>query len=131
MKNNRTCSKKYPRRFNSETRTARDGYPEYRRRSVEEGGHTAKIVRKNGETMEMDNSWVVPYCPLLSKTFNAHINVEWCNSIKSIKYVCKYINKGSDSAMFALLKEATMDEIRQFECGRYINSNEGVWRFLK
>ena len=35
---------------------------------------------------EIDNGWIVPYCPLLSKTFNAHINVEYCNSVKAIKY---------------------------------------------
>ncbi|GBP03652.1 hypothetical protein EVAR_91879_1 [Eumeta japonica] len=31
---------------------------------------------------------VVPYSPLLSKTYNAHINVEFCSSVKSIKYIC-------------------------------------------
>ena len=32
--------------------------------------------------------------------FKAHINVKFCHSIKSIKYVVKYINKGSDYATF-------------------------------
>ena len=50
----------------------------------------------------IDNRWVVPYCPLLSKIFKAHINVEFFNSVKSIKYICKYINKGSDMSMVAL-----------------------------
>jgi hypothetical protein len=28
--------------------------------------------------------------------FNAHINVDFCCSVKYIKYICKYVNKGSD-----------------------------------
>jgi hypothetical protein len=43
--------------------------------------------------MELDNRWVVPYNPVLSRTFNAHINIEYCNSVKSIKYICKYVNR--------------------------------------
>ena len=79
---------------------------------------------------EIDNRWIVPYCPLLAKTFNAHINVEFCNSVKSIKYVCKYVNKGSDAAMFALQETNIHDEITQYEIGRYISSNEAFWRIF-
>ena len=39
--------------------------------------------------MNAGNEWIVPYSPLLCKIFNAHINVKWCNSVKSIKYVCQ------------------------------------------
>lgn len=54
--------------------------------------------------------------------------MEICNSIKSIKYICKYINKGTDQAAFAL--ENNIDEIKMHESGRYINSTEAVWRIL-
>ena len=37
-------------------------------------------------------SMVVPHSPLLTKTFNAHINFEVCNSVKSIKYICMYLH---------------------------------------
>uniref|UniRef100_A0A8D9BUG3 Helitron helicase-like domain-containing protein n=1 Tax=Cacopsylla melanoneura TaxID=428564 RepID=A0A8D9BUG3_9HEMI len=92
------CSKKFPRSFVSETQTGEDGYPTYRRRSPEEGGEKFALKLKSGTMCEIDNRWVVPYCPLLSRIFNAHINVEYCHSVKSIKYVCKYVNKGSDQA---------------------------------
>ena len=73
----------------------------------------------------------MPYCPLLSRIFEAHINVEYCNSVKSIKYICKYVNKGSDQAMFDFRKDGTaIDEIERYQLGRYIISNEAVWRIL-
>ena len=125
------CTKQYPRLLVSNTITGNDGYPQYRRRSTEDGGKTAIIKKRNGTTIEVDNQWVVPYSPLLSKTFNAHINVEYCNSVKAIKYICKYVNKGSDMAVFGLQPEIKdFDEIVQYQAGRYISSNEAVWRIL-
>ena len=118
------CSKKYPKEFILHTQFGKDGYPSYRRRKPEDGGKQAKVG-----IQEVDNRWIVPYCPLLSKTFNAHINVEFCNSVKSIKYVCKYINKGSDAATFAI-QDNTNDEVTQYQVGRYISSNEAFWRIF-
>ena len=43
-----------------------------------------------------------PYNPFLLRPFNSHINGEICSSIKSIKYVVKYITKGLDLAVFHL-----------------------------
>lgn len=57
---------------------------------------------KNGNVV-VEKSWIVPYSPLLSKTFKTHCNVEYCNSIKSIKYVSKYVTKGSDMAVFGIV----------------------------
>jgi hypothetical protein len=84
------CSKRYPRDL-AETKTGDDGYPLYRRRSSEDGGFTAIIKLRNGTEVVVNNSWVIPHCPLLSKMLSktAHINVEFCNSVKAIKYICK------------------------------------------
>ena len=124
------CTKRYPRQFVQDTQTGRDGYPLYRRRNPQQGGFT---VTKG--QVEYDNRWVVPYCPLLSRIFNAHINVEYCNSVKAIKYICKYINKGSDQAVFALQRAGvsvdTLDEVTCYQLGRYISSNEAVWRIFE
>ncbi|GBN20200.1 hypothetical protein AVEN_149932-1, partial [Araneus ventricosus] len=128
MKDGR-CSKKYPRQLIKETQTGDDGYPKYRRRSPEDGGCTAKISFR-GKEIEMDNKWVVPYSPLLSKMFHAHMNVEYCKSVKSIKYICKYIHKGSDMAVFGIKKANERDEVSNYQLGRYISSNEAVWRVL-
>ena len=124
------CTKGFPKKFLLETQTGQDGYPLYRRRKPQDGGQTATI-KLNGTNIQIDNSWIVPYNPLLSKTFQAHINVESCNSVKSIKYVCKYINKGSDMAVFGMEKEGEhQDEIKNFQMGRYISTNEAAWRIF-
>ena len=57
--------------------------------------------------MEIDNRRVAPYCPLLSRILQDHINVEYCNLVKSIKYICKYVNKGSDQAALGMEKDGT------------------------
>lgn len=136
------CTKRFPRQMLQETQTGNDGYPLYRRRKPEDGGHTTTIEVNNVD-VDIDNRWIVPYTPLLSKTFKAHINVESCMSVKSIKYICKYVNKGSDMAVFGLSRQneanapnqpnapnIRIDEIDQFQMGRYISSNEAVWRIL-
>jgi len=77
--------------------------------------------------IEVDNRWIVPCNPVLSKMFQAHINVEWCHSVKSIKYV----NKGSGQAVYQLQNTAPiLDEVQSFVLGSYISSNEAVWRIL-
>lgn len=127
---NGKCSKRYPRAFVSDTIHGDDGYPLYRRRSTNNNGKSfIKIIRS--VPVEIDNRWVVPYTPLLSKTFKAHINVESCSSIKAIKYVCKYINKGSDMAVIGVVPvNDNNDEITQYQMGRYISTNEAIWRIL-
>ncbi|XP_044591373.1 uncharacterized protein LOC123269604 [Cotesia glomerata] len=116
------CTKRYPKAFLKETVTGDDGYPQYRRQSPADGGMKITL---NG--VEVDNRWVVPYNPVLSRTFKAHINVEYCNSVKSIKYICNYLNKGSDQAAFTV---EDFDEVKKYQAGRYISSSEAVWRIL-
>lgn len=122
------CSKRYPRALLAETITGEDGYPLYRRRSPEVTGRTITIKVKRNDVV-VDNSWIVPYSPILSKTFKAHCNVEYCNSVKSIKYICKYVNKGSDMAAFGVSAQDN-DEISRFQIGRYVSCNEAFWRIF-
>ena len=127
----RRCTKQYPRLLVPNTITDKDDYPKYRRRSTEDRGKTVIIKKHNGTTIEVDNQWVGFYSPLLSKTFNAYIDVEYSNSLKAIKYICKYVNKESDMAVFGLQSEISdIDEIVQYQTGRYISSNEAVWQIL-
>ncbi|UYV63072.1 hypothetical protein LAZ67_2003057 [Cordylochernes scorpioides] len=136
------CQKKYPRLLLAETQTDRDGYPLYRRRRPEEGGFSfVKRVRfftiENGvqvvrmTNVTIDNRFVVPYSSLLCRLFDAHINVESCALISAIKYICKYIYKGSDQSSFAVTGAQTeSNEVLEYQRGRYISSNKAVWRIL-
>ncbi|XP_075437913.1 LOW QUALITY PROTEIN: uncharacterized protein LOC142476424 [Ascaphus truei] len=124
------CTKKFPKPFIADTQSGDDGYPQYRRRAPTDGGYTATITIRNNKHIQVDNKWVVPYCPLLTKIYNAYINVEYCNSVKSIKYICKYVNKGSDMAIFGITNEHMRDEVTLYQLGRYISSNEAVWRIF-
>ena len=136
MKNG-SCSKKFPKEFVSETITGEDGYPKYKRRSTYEGGFSFKLKMKTGSNFDVDNRWVVPYSPLLLRLFKGHVNVESCHSVKAIKYICKYANKGSDWATIQFKekginvnKSNNNDEILSFQTGRYISSSEATWRIL-
>ncbi|GBN59693.1 hypothetical protein AVEN_26111-1 [Araneus ventricosus] len=94
----KNSTKRYPRKIICETQMADDGCPLYRRRKPEKRGYTTVTNLRIGNKyhkIEIHNPWVVLYSPILSKMFQAHTNVEYCNSLKSIKYFYKYIYKGS------------------------------------
>ena len=115
------CSKSYPKQFKADTQLRADSFPLYRRRSPEDGGQVATInMRVMGScvTQEIDNRWIVPYNKLLLRSLNCHCNVELCMSIKSIKYVLKYVHKGCDQATFALRSDQ-VDEISDFQNAHY------------
>lgn len=82
-----------------------DGYPLYRRR--QDGRTWTKRVA--GRDILMDNSWIVPYNPYLTRKYNAHINVEVCASLMAVKYIHKYIYKGDDRTTLQLQNDP--DEI--------------------
>jgi hypothetical protein len=76
----------------------------------------------------------MPYNPCLPRTFNYHINVEACGSIKSVKYLFKYIYKGHDRAS-VVIREAdkadekgNIDEIKQYRDARWVMPLEALWR---
>jgi len=91
------CKKQYPRKFQFETATDVNGYPIYRRRDT---GH---IVVVHG--IKLDNRWVVPHNVYLSTKYDAHINVEVCNTIRAVKYLFKYVYKGHDRATVEISRQ--------------------------
>ncbi|KAI5383244.1 hypothetical protein KIW84_070594 [Lathyrus oleraceus] len=124
------CSKYFPKQFQPETIVDQDGFPVYRRR---DNGHT---VLKNG--IQVDNRNVVPYNAKLLTKYQAHINMEWCNQSTSIKYLLKYINKGYDRIIAAIVpnddgtsnQPQNIDEIKQYIDCRYVSPSEASWRIF-
>jgi len=114
-----TCSKRFPKRFSPVTVVHEDDYPEYRRRDDLRPIPMPLPVR----TVDLDNRWIVPYSPYLSRKYYAHINVEVYASIRAVKYIHKYIYKGNDRTTIELGLD---DEISQYLHGRYIGPSEAV-----
>ncbi|XP_053552307.1 uncharacterized protein LOC128643486 [Bombina bombina] len=116
------CSKNFPKNFQKETLINVDGYPRYRRQKND----TTVIVKGK----KIDNSWVVPYSPYFCLKYNCHINVESCVSVKSVKYLFKYVYKGYDCANISINEQNTLqhDEIQNFLDTRYVSAPEAVWR---
>nr|XP_016456633.1 PREDICTED: uncharacterized protein LOC107780595 [Nicotiana tabacum] len=120
------CTKHFPKKFNDRTTFDADGFPIYKRRN------TGTQVKKNG--VLLDNRYVVPYNRNLIVKFDAHINVELCNYSRSVKYLFKYVNKGSDRATKTVEYTDTgveIDEIKRYLDCRYISATEACWRIFK
>ena len=116
------CIKRYPKAYLQETQTDNDGYSLYCRRKPQDGGKSTSL-RVRGKEITSGYDLVVPHNKLLCKILKAHINVEECSSMKAIKYITKYVSKGSDMATFAIGDEDGRDEIKNYQTGRYISSN--------
>ncbi|KAH7482044.1 ATP-dependent DNA helicase PIF1 [Phytophthora ramorum] len=129
------CTKGYPKPFAEATRTNVNGYPVYRRRRRAEGVLVWKGREYDNATI---NQWVVPYNPYLSQKYNCHINVEVCTDISAVKYLYKYVYKGSDKAVLTVeavhaggeLPRQEPNEILRFLTARYISPVEACIRLL-
>ena len=75
------CSKIFPKDYEQETRFDENGFTKYKRRN------TDIHVRRNN--CNIKNEWVVPYNITLLKRYQAHINVEYVNQSRLLKYLCK------------------------------------------
>nr|XP_016467791.1 PREDICTED: uncharacterized protein LOC107790380 [Nicotiana tabacum] len=120
------CTKHFPKKFNDRTTFDADGFPIYKRRN------TDTQVNRNG--VLLDNRYVVPYNRNLIVKFDAHINVELCNYSRSVKYLFKYVNKGSDRATTTVEctdTDVEINEIKRYLDCRYISATEACWRIFK
>ncbi|KAL3038294.1 hypothetical protein AAZX31_01G123700 [Glycine max] len=116
---NGKCIRCFPKKFHGATIVDQDGFLVYRRRN------DGRTVMKNG--IELDNRFVVPYNPQLLLKYKTHLNVEWCNQSTSIKYLFKYLNKGSDRITASL---GNQNEIKQYLDCRYVSPPEACWKIF-
>ncbi|KAH9703708.1 helitron like n domain-containing protein [Citrus sinensis] len=120
------CTKHFPKKFNDQTTVDTNGFIVYKRRNT--GIH----VEKKG--VFLDNRYVVPYHRNLIVKFDAHINIEICNYSRSVKYLFKYVHKGSDrttATMESIDTTQEMDEIKTYLDYRYISATEACWRIFQ
>ena len=122
MKNGH-CSKGFPKPLANETKFSVDGYPHYER-------HHGHNVFVRNHTLDDQND--VPYNPYLLAKYDCHINVEVCTTVKSVKYIFKYIHKGHDCASVELRSGAiNHDEIQDYLNARYVGPHEAIFRLLE
>lgn len=130
---NGKCSKKFPKKLLAITEANINGYPEYKR---PDNGRTVSV-----HGTDLNNSYVVSHNPYLLQKFNCHLNVEVCTTVKSIKYIYKYIHKGYDYATVRFVRTdgqidthtqiVNYDEIDTYLQGRYVGSTESLWRLFQ
>ncbi|SAM00063.1 hypothetical protein [Absidia glauca] len=128
------CTKRFPKAHSEETIVTENGYPIYKRSATVNPAdiYTVPDPRMAGSSrirIPIDNGWIVPYNPFLSKKYKAHINVECCQGVQAIKYINKYIYKGSDRTTLRL--SDTNDEIARHLQGRYIGPIEAFGRLFE
>ena len=103
---NNTCSTGYPKEYCANTMESVNSYPKYRCR---DNGRSVKVMN-----VDVDIRWMVPYNPWLLLKYGAHINLEACMPIKSVKYLYKYVYKGHDYIQLEFSEKLNHDEIQTF-----------------
>jgi hypothetical protein len=104
--NEGVCSKRFPKKFKTQTVFDDNGFVYYRRRDLKDN-----FVIKNG--IQLNNRYVVPYNMELLLRYNAHINIKICCQSMLIKYLFKYVSKGSDRCRVVVEKDRA-DEIHTY-----------------
>ena len=108
------CTKAFPKPYAPHTVYSDNGYPAYRRRD------DGRAVIKRGKPLT--NQWVVPYNQYLLLKYRCHINVEICVSIKSIKYLLKYVYKGHNCASMVF----EQNSVKTYRDSRYLCAPEAA-----
>ena len=119
---NGQCSKCFPKDYRKRTDQAEDSYPLYARPN-------------NGLVFECNrarftNQYVVSYCPQLLLFFDCHINIEVSTGLGTIKYLSKYIYKGSDRTTIEI-SSGVQDEIKAYLDGQFIGPTEACQKIFE
>ena len=100
------CTKKFPKENREETVFTEKGGTLFRRRSDQWFAQLPASLN----CYKAFNNWIVAYNPFMILKFKGHINMEMVRSMfDNIKYLYKYIYKGSDIALMKLKMSETDD----------------------
>ncbi|GKD54835.1 DNA helicase, partial [Tanacetum coccineum] len=134
MKDGGSCNRNFPKPYCNKTYIDKEGFVHYRRRDTE--------IQVQRQHVWLDNRYVVPYNTTLCLRYYAHINVEYCGWTMLIKYLFKYISKGTDRVIANIARPSAsdsstsdvpviqIDEIKNYVEARYIGPHEACWRIL-
>eukprot|EP00794_Sanderia_malayensis_P016288 gene16288-biopygen13837 len=82
----------------------------------------------------------MPHNVNLLLEFDCHIKVEVCTTIKSVKYIFKYIHKGNDKAHIEIRdgheeadaqRDIVNDEIHHYHNWRYVCPHQAVYKLIQ
>ncbi|KAF7815403.1 uncharacterized protein G2W53_029372 [Senna tora] len=68
---------------------------------------------------------------LLGKPWELDRKAKKNSSVKSVKYLYKYIHKGPDHVNMMLCPESNIDEVKQYIDARWVCAPEALWRIYK
>ncbi|GJX98975.1 DNA helicase, partial [Tanacetum coccineum] len=137
---NNKCKKDFPKEYCNQTYVDKGGFVHYKRRDTG--------VTTTRQNVGLDNRYVVPYNKQLLLAFYAHINVEYCGWTMLIKYLFKYISKGTDRVVARISRnnppsvdpstaastsqpQIVIDEIKNYLDARYVSPHEACWRIFE
>lgn len=126
---NGRCKNQYPKDYTPDTvlNVGETTRPLYRR------PRDNRFIKMGDRTIT--NTRVVPYNPYALAKYQTHINFEVVGSIRTLKYLNKYITKGVEYINVVQTVEGenvyNVDEIsRYLEC-RYVSAMESTWQLLE
>ncbi|PIC23966.1 hypothetical protein B9Z55_017476 [Caenorhabditis nigoni] len=128
-----SCSKHFPKDFRERTSVENDGFPMYRRR---DDGRSVAFKTKNFGVIQLDNRSVVPYNKYLSRKFRSHANLEICGNVGAVKYLYKYLYKGTSRAAIHIytdkngVEHRTENEVNSYLDARYVCAPESLWHIF-
>ena len=117
-------SKRFPKLFNLATVICKDSYLEY----VCQDDRQKLLVKVCCQEVKLDNSQVVLYNLWLLYKYNTYINIKICTSMQAVKYIYKYIYKGTN---YAMLTVKTQDKVKQYLQGCYVSLLEALQQLFE
>ncbi len=122
------CQKRFLKAFAAIIVVYKDRYPEY----YYQNNSCIFIVCKLGfldQEVVRNNYQVIPYNLYILQKFCSHINIKVCIIVKAIKYIHKYVYKGTDRIIVVV--SGTNNKITCYVQAQYIGPIEAFWRLFE
>ena len=117
------CDNNYPNVFIYETIFEDNGYSKYRKMTTEHDSRNVTVVSDIEKYMKYcDNRSVIQHNRYVMSKYGVYINVEYCGSVKAIKYIYNYVYMCPDCITCRLKRDKwPVNEIQEYLNGRYID----------